>query len=74
MKIVSCKVVKSAPFVERRFRNDPLKNKYRRTGDIPSQNTVEKHDINSVIYKFTSGKPKTSNQTGPGRRLLDCYV
>ncbi len=74
MKKVSSKVIKSGPFVDRRFRNDPSKNKCRRTDDIPPRNITESHDINSAIYKVTSGRLKAANRNGLGGRLLDFYA
>jgi len=82
MKKVSSKVIKSAPFVDRRLRDDSSKNKYRRTNDIPPQNIsfdpaqdgTKSHAINSATYKVTSGKLKTSKRNCPRRRLLDFYA
>jgi hypothetical protein len=73
MKSVSCKVVKSVPFVERRFRNDPLKNKYRRTEDTQPKNTAEGHAIRYTTYKIVVVDCEASNKRSIGR-FIDYYV
>jgi len=74
MKKISSKVIKSAPFVERRVQDDSSKNKCRRADDIPPRNITESHDINSAIYKVTSGRLKAANRNGSGGRILDFYA
>jgi hypothetical protein len=70
MKKVSSKVIKSAPFVDRRLRDDSSKNKYRRTDDIPPQNI----SFDPVRHEFRreSGDIAPNRRTGvPNRRTQD---
>ena len=74
MKSVASKVVKSAPFVERRFRNDPAKNKYRGAEDTQPKNIAEGHAIRYDIYKIAAGSLKSSNNNNVGKKFLDYYA
>ena len=73
-KRVSSRVIKTHPFVERRIRNNPLKNKYRRAGDIPPANIRDNLAINSATYKVSSGRAGASNNNSPTGQVLDCYA
>jgi hypothetical protein len=74
MKKVSSKILKTAPFVERRIRDDPFNDKGRRAVDIPPANVQEGQAINSATYKVASGKLRPSEGNSPGGLILDCYV
>jgi hypothetical protein len=73
MKSVSCKVVKSVPFVERRFRNNPAKNKYRRAEDTQPKNIADGNAVRYTTYKIIVVDCKASNKGSIGR-FIDYYV
>jgi len=74
LKKISSRIIKTAPFVERRIRKNPSINKYRRIDDILPGNIVENHAINSAIYRASSGKLRASNHNSPRGKILDCYA
>ena len=73
-KRVSSRVIKTCPFVERRIRNNPLKNKYHRAGDIPPANIWDSLAINSATYEVSSGRAGASNNNNPTGQVLDYYA
>ena len=74
MKKVSSKILKTAPFVERRIQDDPSNDKCRRAFDTPAANILESQAINSATYKVSSGRVRASERNKPGGLILDCYV
>ena len=73
MKSVSSKVVKSVPFVERRFRNDSSKNKYRRAEDLQPKNISEYYATKYTTYKINTVDLESCNNRTIGR-FIDCYA
>lgn len=71
MKMVSSKTIRTAPFVERRLRQDLSNNKYRRAEDITPANIEENYFINSATYKFSLGKLEATDHNNPVGKLLD---
>ena len=74
MKKVSCKILKTSPFIERRTRNHPVHNKYRRASDIPPANILKSHAINATSYEVSSGRIKPSRNENPSGQMLDRYA
>ena len=74
MKKVSSKILKTAPFVERRIQDDPSNDKCRRAVDTLFANVLESQAINSATYRVSSGRIRASEHNRPGGPILDCYV
>ena len=74
MKKVSSKILKTAPFVERRVQDDPSNDKCRRAFDTPPVNVLESRAINSTTYRVSSGRVRAFENDGPGGHILDCYI
>jgi hypothetical protein len=74
MKKVSCKILKTSPFIERRTRNRPVHNKYRRAGDILPANILKSHAINASSYEACSGRVRPSRNESASGQMLDRYA
>jgi hypothetical protein len=74
MKKVPCKILKTAPFIERRVQDRPAHNKYRRDSDIPPANILDGEAINTASYQASSGRVRTSQNGTPKGRIIDQYA
>lgn len=74
MKRVSCRIVKTSPFVERRVRRERLKIKYRRAEDNTQSNFSENQIINPDTYKFSLKGLKTDARDYSRGKIIDCYA
>lgn len=74
MKKVPCKVLKTAPFIERRIQTRGGHNKYRRDTDIPPANVLDSEAINATRYQVSLGKVRASQNRSPRGRVIDHFA
>jgi hypothetical protein len=73
-KKVTSRVLKTDPFIERRFSDCPRNSHHRRLADQLPKNVRLSIEINRSTYQLSAQKIHASSTPRPAGSSLDCYL